>query len=113
MQLGLLLVERPGLKEGCKPLLAGMAMQAHHHVVEAAKGGEQTQVLKGAGDAKAGYGMARHARDRNSPPLDPAGRDRRNPGDQVEQGGFTGAIWAEQAQDFALVHPQAHVVDGH
>src|SRR5262245_59666961 len=42
----------------------------------------------------------------------PAAISTQRPGDTVDQSGFTGAIWANQAKALTLVHLQTHIGEG-
>ena len=70
---------------------------------------EQRQILKGAADADGGKAPRRDARKIGAVKQDTAGAWPQHAADDVEQGGLSGAIGADDAADFTPRHGEADV----
>ncbi len=89
-------------QRGPQPV-AGTYMATHHHVLQHRHLVKQTDVLEGAGDACGGHSfdLLREVRCIGNGKF--AAVCRVQPGDQVETGGFTRAVRANQTVNFAFV----------
>ena len=70
-------------------------------VIEDSEGGEKSDILKGASDAATRDGVWPQTGDGFSDKLDGAGGWPIDAGNDVEDGCFAGAIWADQANEIA------------
>jgi hypothetical protein len=90
----------------------GLNVPADHHVLQHGEVAEKVDVLIGAGDALLGDLIRLQAAEGLSVKGDGAAGELVNAADQVEQRGLAGAVGADQAEDFPLVHGKTHLVDG-
>jgi len=105
---------RPGRAEHAAPeahLVQGVP--GHPHVVQHAHAAEQPDVLEGPGHAQAGNGGRGFAGDVLAEEPD---RSRRGPGqarEHVEERSLARAVGADEAEDLAFLHLEAHIRDSH
>ncbi len=81
------------------------------HIVQHRQIAEQPDILEGATDAQRGNLMRRLAHQFGSLEADTAFRGLINPGNQVEDGGFAGAVGTDDAHQFAGVEIQIEIGD--
>ena len=79
-------------------------MHPDHYVLDDTEVREQADVLKSAGNAALGNLVRLQAEQTGPVKADVTPVERVQAGDQVENGGLTGSVWANQADNFARLH---------
>jgi len=88
-----------------------MHMPGDHDILQRREAAKQADVLEGSRDTFGGDAVRAHPGDVLAPIDQPAARRRDQPGDQVKQRRLAGAVWADQAEDFALAHAERDIID--
>ncbi len=91
--------------------LAPVQQRAHDHVVLDRQAGKRAHQLEGAADATPAHRVRREPIDALVPERDGALIGGEHPGDDVEQRGLARAVGADDGEDRALGHAEAHPVD--
>ena len=92
---------------------SGPAVPPHHHILEHAHFEEEARVLESAGHARPGNPVGRPAGDGLAVKGDVPRIRFEHAGDDVEQGGFAGAVGSDHRFDVAGLDGKGHVFDGH
>ena len=87
-------------------------MHAYLDIFQHRHGVEQTDVLKGTRNAEADDAAASQVIQLLAVEGDHACAWRIDTGDHVKDGGFTGAVGTDQAENFAFGHIEVEIVDG-
>ena len=106
-------LQRPlGRLEGASARVPALAVIAgEHDVVEQRQAAERPGDLEGAADPLVDDAVRRSAGDLAPVKADRAGGRRQGAGEQVEDRALARAVWADQAEDFALIDLERDVVD--
>ena len=91
--------------------VAGAHVAAHHYILQHRHVVKQPHVLKSAGDPCGGHFLNILRKIGFPADSELAAVRRVKPGNQIKTGGFSRAVGANQAVDFALVDAQRYVVD--
>ncbi len=85
--------------------------RADHHVLEHGQGAERLHHLEGAADAGMARPVGPQPGDVGAVEDDAAAVGREDAGDEVEGGGLAGSVRADERDDAALGHGEAHAID--
>src|SRR5215831_13030478 len=92
-------------------ITAALRMATDAHIVEHRHRPKYREVLERAGDPKAGHTVGGFVKDVLTRELDGATARRVEPRQAIEQGGLSGAVRADQAENLTLAELQRHVVE--
>ncbi len=97
--------------EGMQGVAAQVDMEGHAHIIKGAQTGEETDVLKGSRNASFGDLIRPQTDEGNTLEPDVAFRGLIDAGDQIKHGGFAGAVWPDQTDQFVGPHLQGQLGD--
>ncbi len=92
--------------------MIGSGESAYHRILKHGHLSERLDELEGPGNAQMADGVGLQSHDLFSVELNRSFLRGQKPGDRVKEGGLSGAVWADESQDFSRSYFKRDPVDG-